>query len=319
MRNEQLETFVNSALESACQRVFLAPPGTATATLGRAAFKVGQIIAANQLCAELAFSRLMEAAADRFIQAAEARAAIRRAFRKAVPYPKGLDDIGGAGSDEHPNKGEAEAAKQKASALAIWHETIPLRASSVASEYWQNYLGLKLPKNVRAVRFHVASNAVVFPVQQMASMDMVGVQRVFLNRDGVTVDALGNSIGSAVYFKGESGAKTLYLCDDVEPAASIYEALRYEAHVAASVGASALGEVRIPNSIEHVIIVSRVGSEAAALEASRQIAERHDRLKVAVLGLPKEFERGADANDVLRFGSRKLLRDALANGVASPC
>ena len=151
----------------------------------------------------------------------------------------------------------------------------------------------------------------------MASMDMVGVQRVFLNRDGVTVDTLGNATGSAVYFRGESGAKTLHLVDDVVPAASIYEALRYKAHVAASVGAAALGHVTIPKSIEHVIIVPRAGSEAAALEASCQIAARHDGLRVTVIGLPKEFERGADANDVLRANGPELLRKILVSGVAA--
>ena len=184
MRNEQLEKSVNLALEDACTRVFLSPPGTATATLGRAAFTIGQIIAANQLCGEFTFERLMQAAADRFIPAAEARAVIRRAFRKASQHPKGLDDTGGAGSDCQPVNAEAEAAKQKASALAMWHATIPLKDSPVAVTYWQSYLGLKLPKNVRAVRFHIASNAVVFPFNRWQAWTWLACSACFSTATG---------------------------------------------------------------------------------------------------------------------------------------
>lgn len=332
MLDQRLASFVNSALDSACQRIAAASPGTSSETVNREAFAIGRLIGAGVLSHDVALARLVTAAVERRrTPAGDERRGVLRALRDGERSPRDLSHVGSGVSSYHPpppDPGTAEkrarlhaeeevlAANKKAEALSLWHTAIPL-PGTLGETYWHEHRGFRLLPNDDAARFHELTNAVIYPVQSLVTGEIVAIQRVFLETDGSKKEkrSLGSTRGCAVVFKGsdpsEGKQEALWIAEGPETAWAIYEALWGQFTVAASLSASTLGKIKLPQVVKRAVIVSDRGAEHSAEDAAKSIVACRSDIGAAVVLMPGYHERGTDAADILKREGDEVLREIL--------
>lgn len=89
MLSQAPAAYVAAALDGEVRRVRCAPEGERNHTLNRAAFSLGQLVAAGVLSAETVTAALSEAAAEAGLGAAEIRVTIRSGLRGGAAKPRG--------------------------------------------------------------------------------------------------------------------------------------------------------------------------------------------------------------------------------------
>ncbi len=332
MLDQRLANFVNSALDSACQRIAAAPPGTSSETVNREAFAIGRLIGAGVLSYDVAFARLVTAAIERRrTPVGDERRSVQRALRDGERSPRDLSHVGSGVSSYRPpppDPGHAErqarlhaeeealAASKKAEALSLWHAAIPLTGTP-GETYWHEHRGFRFRPNEDAARFHEATNAVIYPVQSLVTGEIVAIQRVFLEADGSKKEkrSLASTRGCAVVFKGSDPSKgkqeALWIAEGPETAWAIYEALWGQFTVAASLSASTLGKIELPHVVKRTVLVSDRGAEHSAEDAAKSIAARRSDIGAAIVFMPDHYESGTDAADILKREGDEALREIL--------
>jgi AAA domain/Toprim domain len=323
--SDRMEKFLNGVLQSAHQRVVSAPKGNGNITLNREAHSMGSIVASGFLTEETARSHLLAAAIQRGADKLEALGTINSGLKAGMLEPRDMSHVGKA-NGTHGNRiayspavpdaeltrqreqavaeAEAEAASKKRAAIAIWDASVPL-AENLGEVYFR-LRGFEFLPTASTVRFHGGTRAVIFPVTNMLTGEVVAIQRVLLNNDGTKREkrSLGSTKGCAVVFVGEDDGQekiaTLYICEGPETAWAVYEALNCQFTVIATLSAGTLGNVELSECIRRVVIVSDRGSEDAAIAACNRIMKDRPEITATWVAMPDTSARGTDANDILK-------------------
>jgi hypothetical protein len=219
--------------------------------------------------------------------------------------------MGGAATEAASSQREPVAALTNAQrterAVKLWQECQPAAASLVESYLRARGVTIAVPPSIRfhpALLHPMGGNwpAMVAAVQGTEGQ-IVAVHRTFLARDGKAKAAispdkmmLGPCAGGAVRFARP--ADTLAVCEGVETGLSIHQACPGLA-VWASLSTSGMTTLRLPDSVETVILAVDNDANGAGDRAGTAAAFRFRRMGRCVK-IARPPRSGSDFNDMLR-------------------